>query len=54
MKLNKLKFTLIVSLTSFIGGCALVDRVEELIKPEEVQIEQRLTEQKMILGHSLV
>ena len=48
MRLNKIHLSILLGVYSILGGCPLIDKVEEIIRPEETSIPQKLTEQKTI------
>ena len=48
MRLNKIHLSILLGVYSILGGCPLIDKVEEIIRPEETSIQQKLTEQKTI------
>jgi len=46
--MKKIRLSTLIILTAMLGSCTLIDKVEKVLTPEELEVEQKVTEQKEI------
>ena len=46
--MNKIRLSTLILLTTMLGSCTLIDKAEELLTPDEQEVEQKVTEEKEV------